>query len=191
MILYIDGSSTKVKNTHKRLIAYGLVALDGDEHIEEFGSVEVPGEFFGQCHEYMALVEAAKFVHKNNIKPETVSIYSDDEPSCYAGGLFHRHNYKATDAKEFLETLWGFCRKVYDEEIFRITVDLVVESRFTKVKGHARTVNNLRADYLAKYARTKEDFKEYDDWLNDGFMKYGSDDRTYKWYPPFTGSLDH
>lgn len=186
MIIFCDGSSSKIKHEHY-VVSWGIKIEHSVHGCEIWGTQEVDWRLHG-CHESFAFIESVVQANARGAKPEEVVFYTDDEAVAY--GAYDRStgwefNGRKADFDHRLNLLSGF----YSDETLNLVREYSLKSRFVKVKGHKKTVNNLRVDYLAAQAkRTKlgacEPFQDFETWLGDGFKQW-TDGTPSVWYPPF------
>lgn len=169
--IYMDGSAKTRPGPGKKCdLSWGIVALFKDEHVELKGArLDLPRRFCGS-HEDLALIEAVRFARSHGYSFESMSFVTDDSAACQAGGYLHPDNFRPHQAQELRARYKEMCDAFYDEATFEEVIECLSASRFTKVKGHAGVIYNMRVDYLARVARDPSQAPiEYDDWLNEGF----------------------
>lgn len=193
MIIFYDGSNTMLKGGEKnkrRIVAWGLHAIHGDEMIERHGSHYASLEMAGGDHEFVALFESVKLAVERGVAPADVAFYTDDEVAAYGsyqlGGPPHM-------AFNYTETLVNKVKCVGKRHFTANQVDDVLQyllhGRFYKVKGHKNIINNVRVDYLARFARNlavgkSVSFMEYDRWLGQKFT-FWKKGVQIEYVPPF------
>lgn len=189
-VMYTDGgwASHKGKSNHA-ILSWGIVALHDDTHVELTGTKSVHIRNVGPTnHEIVAFIEAMLYGLSHGFTHENISYYTDDEFISYCPFRLHSGNIVPYIQRETIKCrLNDICLQWYDIQTYYYLLEAFDKSRITKVKGHATTVNNLRADYLSSWARSKavqsgKKFLEYDDWLNSNYtIQYWR-----RWIAPFT-----
>ena len=185
--IFIDGSSTRIKHNNY-VISWGMIVSHDGNKSEHYGSNVSNNKMVAGNHELLAFIEGYLWLKSHNFKNHEISFYSDDESVSY-GGYWLTDSSHYSRSESLVRRLKLVRDNFYPYVNFEELLDCLKESRFSKVKGHAKCVNNLRVDYLAKFARdmylgTGKILKSFDEWLNDGFLTY---DRSgiSKWYPHF------
>lgn len=200
MVVYMDGGSQAIFATKKFILSYGIVAHYNDTTAELYGALEVPGSLSGS-HEHLAFVEALRHAKALGLAPEEIAFVTDDASVCDVNTFarnFHRIDLEHNTLKR-LKKLLEYVMPT--DELHQYMLDCLFHSKFTKVKGHARCVYNLRCDELAVHARNwfKGDLSPllpFEEWLHDGHLYYVAevDEQGNKtgnnvaklWYAPFS-----
>ena len=195
IVLYVDGSSTyysgknKPGNYNKTFIhGWGVVAHHGDTSVEFQGCRLVKSHQVG-WYEISAFIEGFLYAKSHGFKNDQMSFYTDDESVAYVGQF--RRTGRGASYTVFQEKLEQICKEFYPnvEGLCEELLQCLEEARFTKVKGHATCVYNLRVDYLAKYARDvhldpETQLKGFESWAAEGFPRWTGD----SWFPAFMGT---
>jgi len=189
IILYCDGGSKIISAQKRAILSWGIVALFNDEHHEHFGHTTVHLNESG-FHEMFAFAEAILFATSLGYQFHEMTFYVDDELIGYNQFFLHEGNGNGTRREMFIERIKKFCTKHYGKTVFLGMMKCLARSRFVKLKGHAGTVYNQRADYLAHHARKvcegrMKDPTDYITWLKAGFQRWNSDGKAYRLYIPF------
>lgn len=191
MLVYMDGGhQTHEHNKRLCMLSWGIVVHHNDTTVELHGCKTHMPEHFKGCHERLAFVEATKHVQSQGVSAENVSFVTDDATVCDYNLAFLRTE-KVDKTHVTYERLARLCRELYDQATFDFMLECLTKSRFTKVKGHHKTVYNLRCDDLSSYARrvAKGDLtpmQSFEDWLHDGFHYYDKTQQVQRWYAPFS-----
>lgn len=186
--IYMDGGAREAPGPEKNFdLSWGIVALFEDFHVESSGAWMNAPRRFGGAHEEIALAQAVRLAASLGFGAGDIGFFTDDLNACHAGGWLHPENYRPAQAAAVTERYRSLCDHFYDEALFERVMECLRVSRFTKVKGHARVVYNLRADYLAGMAREPGSRPlPYDDWLHGGLSESSGPDNWAPWQPPFT-----
>ena len=177
MVVYMDGGSQAVPGTKRFILSYGVVAHYDDATAELHGALtEVPSSLSGS-HEHLAFVETLRHAKALCLAPVDIAFVTDDASVCDVNNFarnFHRLDLEHNTIKRLVKLLeyMGL-----HEELHQYMLDCLFHSKFTKVKGHARCVYNLRCDELAVHARNwaKGDLSPllpFEEWLHDGHLYY-------------------
>lgn len=198
MQAFYDGSYTwkgaggKSFPNGARYVSWGLVFSEADTVVEVHGSRKVHHSFGSGFHELIACVECTLWLHSHGYSPDKVGFVTDDELTVYGRHATVENGYAFRGQGDRLR--WAteelVRRRFFTQEAMDVCWTYLLDSRFTKVKGHARTVYNERCDYLAKFACRSEatgntHFMELDDWLNNGFNVFGSEGTSNTVHAPF------
>jgi ribonuclease HI len=190
MIVYMDGSSLYHQSKRSPTLGWGLVALNGDDHIEASGAKTDLARRHTNSHELLAFAETVRFLKRARFDFSDIDFYTDDEMIAYSGFTLHPGNYVSAKVVErFHEQLRFIVAEFYDESMYDDMLEALTKATFHKVKGHDGIIYNMRVDYLAKHAAYRasgqnKTHHEFDEWLEQGFMEYRKGD-SYIWYPPF------
>lgn len=179
MVIYLDGGSKRQSNSTKRwVLSWGLIVHYQDQTHEIKGAlIDILSEFSGQ-HENLAFLEAIKFAKSNNVAPEAIAFVTDDSAVCEVNKWAREFGKLDPNSKTIqrLKSLLIYLKEPqgYDDELFAYMRECLQFGKFTKVKGHARTVYNLRCDELAVNARNwalgdLTPLLSFEEWLHDGF----------------------
>lgn len=124
--------------------------------------------------EVIALFEAIKFISQFGVTPRDVTFHSDCATVAYGGNALM---LKAAPADQYGHALMnlvkdtrGQNKTIYSDHLANLVRLHILRSRFHKVRGHSGCVENLRCDYLARYARKhlvspEKPFVPYTEWL--------------------------
>jgi ribonuclease HI len=179
MVIYLDGGSKPQPNAMKRwVLSFGLVIHFQDQTHELSGAIlDVVSAYSGQ-HENFAFLEAIKFAHSQQVKPENIAFVTDDSAVCEVNKWAREFGKldpasKTINRLKELMALLAKDRGYYDA-MYPYLRDCLQYGKFTKVKGHASTVYNLRCDELAITARNwalgdLTPILPFEEWLHDGF----------------------
>lgn len=199
VIMYIDGSQVQHKRhaneSTKFVNGWSIIIHSEGQSQEVMGASEIRQSDIGS-HEFFAFVECMKVAKEKGYEPKDISIYTDDEVMAYIDFNLHKDNYR----RGFLMQVdkWKYlCKRYYTEETLDEVLEFVRQVRVNKVKGHAQCVDNLRCDYLAKYAaKSKLHGKAYnakfltmDEQLKKGFIFYDNSQTAQVWHPPFVKNV--
>jgi ribonuclease HI len=179
MVIYLDGGSKQQPNAFKRwVLSWGLVVHFQDQTHELKGAMlDILSEYGGQ-HENLAFLEAIKFAKFHDVKPENLAFVTDDAAVCEVNKWAREFGKLDAGSKtvQRLKSLLLYLKdaRQYDQELFDYMLGCLQFGKFTKVKGHARTVYNLRCDALAVNARNWAQgdltpLLSFEEWLHDGF----------------------
>jgi ribonuclease HI len=191
MVVYMDGGSQAQPGTRKYLLSYGVVAHHNDTTVELHGALtDVPSALSGS-HEHLAFVETLRHAKALSLDPVEVAFVTDDASVCDVNTFarnFGRVDVEHNTVKRLTNLLVYMNQK---EDLYQYMLDCLFHSKFTKVKGHARCVYNLRCDDLAVHARNwaKGDLSPlltFEEWLHDGHGYYDRDQQFQRWYAPFS-----
>lgn len=193
IVMYTDGGCGQIEGSRgkrHRIWSWGIVALHDDTHVELHGARRVPVGVDGRTeHELVAFIEAVLYAQSHGFSPECSSYYTDDEFVGYcAFRASSSSSIRSCQRQAVLERINDVCLRWYDIKTFYYLLETFDKSRITKVKGHSTIVNNLRADYLATWARLIEGptstkrFLSYDEWLNS----HHTIQFWRRWVAPFT-----
>lgn len=179
MVIYLDGGSKRQSNTNKWwVLSWGLIVHFQDQTHEIKGALlDIMPEYSGQ-HENLAFLEAIKFAKSHDVKPENLSFVTDDSAVCAVNNWAREFGKLDPNSKAIqrLKSLLIYLKdqQGYDDDLFAYMRECLQFGNFTKVKGHARTVYNLRCDELAVNARNWAlgditPLLSFEEWLHDGF----------------------
>lgn len=201
MVVYMDGGSQVQPGTKKYLLSYGVVAHFNDTTVELHGALTDVIQSLSGSHEHLAFVEALRHAKAHGLAPQEIAFVTDDASVCDVN-TFARNFNRIDLEHNTLKRLKKILEYVMPtDELHQYLLDCLMHSKFTKVKGHARCVYNLRCDALAVHARNwaKGDLSPllpFEEWLHDGHLYYVAevDDAGNKtgnnvaklWYAPFS-----
>lgn len=179
MLIYLDGGSKPQPNAGKLwVLSYGLVIHFQDQtHELKDAVLGVISEYSGQ-HENWAFLEAIKFAYERDVLPENIAFVTDDSAVCEVNKWAREFGKldPASKTIQRLKSLFMYLRegRGFTDEMFTYMRSCLQFGKFTKVKGHARTVYNLRCDELAVNARNfalgdLTPILSFEEWLHDGF----------------------
>lgn len=171
LVVYVDGSErekrvgTKVKNVYG---GFGFVAHHNGDTDEVFGAFDVVSNQRG-FHELVAFTKAVLYAEEHGYTPEEVSFYTDY--LFLAESTFHLYPGNRSLSKvNYLNRLRLLKKHYFPNEkglVLKLATWLV-NSRVTWVKSHANTVDNCRADVLARagtrLAKEKQSLSTVNDW---------------------------
>lgn len=198
-ILYMDGGSARHHQSKECMLSWGIVALTNDVATELHGCHTRVAPKHSGFHEKIAFVESVKYLMGEGHEPHELTFYTDDSAVCDANRSYvltgNHHN-----SSTVVERLKGVCKAFYqaEKDLAEHCLRYLRGSRFVKVKGHARTVYNLRCDALAVHARNWANgnlspLLSFEEWMHDGFEYYAPDpdnpkeNKRFYWYAPFSG----
>lgn len=181
------------------MLSWGIVALTGDQSIELHGCHSWVSPKHSGFHEKIAFVEAVRYLVPSGHMPHELTFYTDDSAVCDVNRSYVlRGNHHGSDTT--ISRYKTVCKAFYpnEPELFEQCMSYIRGSRFVKVKGHSKTVYNLRCDALAVHARqwaigNLSPLLRFEEWLHDGFEFYTPDDdnpgenKRRFWYAPFSG----
>lgn len=198
MNVYFDGGYFDLDREGKQLkknehvAAWGIVIDSGEMQTEIMGSIKGTG--LNGSHEIMAFAETILWLDSHEVPPAEVVFYGDDQTSIY-GALSYNAGWTNTVHYDNLihKLKWLISAKHLPTEILTKMMPYIEGSRFHKVKGHKRCVNNCRCDYLCKVAYCRRvgkkchllDFLSY---IAVGFSVWSQGVNT-QWYPPTFNEL--
>lgn len=176
-VVYIDGGRT-IKDGVK-FTNFGMTLLYDDNHYEFHGSVSLGNEFEGY-HELYAFVESVVHIRLMGLDPSKMTFYTDDESVAYAHFLLHPNSFVGSNrGKAIKGRLKRLCDRFYVGMLDEV-LNVLMNARFVKVKGHETTVYNQRVDYLCN--KCPSSAKSFDSWLSKGFPLYNK--LGCHWYNP-------
>lgn len=197
-IVYMDGGSARHHQSKECLLSWGMVALTGDQSIERYGCHARVEPKHSGYHEKVAFVESVRFLRESGHKPFELTFYTDDSAVCDVN-----RSYVLADKlpqSNTISRLKDVCATFYrgEKDLMYHCLNYLKNSRFVKVKGHDKTVYNLRCDALAVHARNwaignLSPLLSFEEWLHDGFTFYAPDrerpgeNKLNYWYAPFSG----
>lgn len=195
MRVYYDGSfANKISKNNQcgtYYVAWGIVIDHQGELTEIRGSRTVNTKDMSGCHEVVAFIEAALYLLSHQIPPDEICFITDDSLTAIGSQATVANGWCSTGLNVSLENC---LRKVagrcgfYTKDVVNSVRPYLERSRFIKVKGHAKTVLNLRCDYLAEKEAiiqrgNKANIKPFLEWAADGFRRWEGEE---KWWAPFT-----
>ena len=202
MQAFFDGSYTfkGLKGTRfgggAKYVSWGLVFTEGEDYFEVSGFRKVSHDFGAGYHELVACVEASLWLHSHGYSPSEVSFVTDDELTVYGRHATIENGYAFRGQGDRLRLASASLvqRKIFTREAMDVCWSYLLNSRFDKVKGHAKNVYNERCDYLAKSAvrsETREDYKVmgYDEWLMQGFVRTDKEGNLCNSFAPFLANM--
>lgn len=193
MIIYVDGSFTRLAG-RTFIHSWGVVALHNDSMVELHGARKLHDfQQFAGSYELLAFIEGYLYAKSHGYKNEDISFYSDDESVVYAGIWGDANNFGQKDRYEkVMSKVKHICDFYYPQlkDLPNQIAECFAQSRFNKVKGHAKCIYNLRVDFLAKFSRDQILGKEtslegFDQWIKQGFMKFVENAQSVRWFPHF------
>lgn len=191
MIVFMDGGSQKHSHNGRLfLLSWGIVVHHNDETTELHGcKTHMPQNHSGS-HERIAFMETVRHLMTLDVTPQEVSFYTDDSSVCDINEIIRRSKRLPQDHTT-IQRFKKLADEYYDAETFAACMSYLMHSRFTKVKGHSRTVYNLRCDELSCHARRwalgdLSPLLPFEDWLHDGFLYYDREQQPQRWFPPFS-----
>jgi ribonuclease HI len=165
--------------------------LKKKEHVAAWGIVIDNGEM---QTEIMAFAETILWLDSHEVAPAEVAFYGDDQTSIYGALSYNAGWLNDAHYRNLVGKLkWLISAKHLPAEILTKMMPYIEGSRFHKVKGHKRCVNNCRCDYLCKVAYCRRvgkrcnllDFLTY---VNTGFSVWAKGVNT-QWFPPTFNEL--
>lgn len=187
MCVHIDGSIIR-RGAKSFNIGWGIIVNHGET--ERYGAMNVDKSNIGS-YEMISFIEAVIYAVSCGVKPEDFTVYTDDETVAYAGFYFWKDNYRLARGEEIREKFKNILRTCYSVELLPNIEKFLTYSRIHKIKGHIGHVYQERANYLAKASAyvgidsEKHAISSYDDWLNEGFVRYRAGDVIERIYPKF------
>lgn len=172
LTMYIDGS--ELVHSSGLRVAWGVVALHANHTTVEIrGRRTSLSKSHRGFYEILALYKAIQHAESESLLPHEVSFYTDCDWCAYSGFHLHPGNYSATKDK-VVERIKAFRTMYYpgNSHVIPALMKWLVHARFHWVRGHAQHVGNCRADHLARVACLDEEYKDYDDWILEGFEKW-------------------
>jgi ribonuclease HI len=197
MVIYMDGGSQVQPGTKKFILSYGIVAHHNDNTAELHGALTDAPSALSGSHEHLAFVEALRHAHQHSVDPSYLAFVTDDASVCDVNSFarnFHFVDQEHNTVKRLVQLLDHVGVRL---ELHQYMLECLFHAKFTKVKGHARCVYNLRCDALAVHARnwTKGDLSPllpFEEWLHDGHIYYDKEvDKNgnsvaKRWFAPFS-----
>ena len=193
IIVYMDGGSQKADGPfkHRFVLSWGLIVHHQDTTVELHGAKDQVHQEYSGSHEHIAFVEALRHAMTHDIAPDELAFVTDDSSVCdvnHWARVFGRLDLTSNTIKRLLNLVkyLGF-----DSSMDAYMLRCLEWSKFQKVKGHARTVYNLRCDELAVHARNwvKGDLSPllpFEEWLHDGHIYYDKEQNRKTWFAPFS-----
>jgi ribonuclease HI len=190
--IFMDGSAIKQDPAkHEYVLSWGMVANHDDQTTEKFGHFNNVPMNYNIFHETVAFIEAMRYAKGRGFAFNEMSFYTDDLLLTHAGFMLHPGNFVATeDVHRLKKNIARLCTRYYDDATYCDAVECLSTARFTKVKGHQRTIYNLRADYLARHAHqlvleTADPLLPFEVWLGT-ISRQSSDPMEGQWRPHFS-----
>lgn len=204
MNVYFDGSWVPVSSETKTIVeggdaavfAWGLVFDHPSGLVESSGIRFVEHTKLNGTHEVQAFIECALYCLSHNIAPSEITFVTDDEVTVYGtqstpeNGCFF--NAYSDVLNEMLTRLVQY--DVYNEKTIESVRQFFRESRFVKIKGHARILWNLRCDVLATnavkvFCKREVVPTSVQEWVKKGFKHTRIEHRDGggRWFPAFSG----
>jgi ribonuclease HI len=191
MIIYMDGGSQRnAFMPGSFILSWGLVAHYTDATYERHGCIGDCPPYLQGSHEKLAFIEAVRFALSLGADPDDITFITDDGSVCDANRMFHKHgNLVRSDAT--VQKITEICNAYFDKTLKEFCLKFLARARFIKVKGHSKTVYNLRCDHLARHARNWElgdlsPLLPFEEWLHDGFLFYDKKLIKKTWFVPFS-----
>jgi len=191
MIIYMDGGSQKNPHVASRFVlSWGIVAHYNDETFERFGCFADCHPFLQGSHEKLAFVEAVRLALELGVSPGEITFITDDGSVCDANRMFHKFG-NLVRSEATVQKITEICNAYFNRDLKEHCCRFLRLARFIKVKGHSRTVYNLRCDHLARHARNWEygdlsPLLSFEEWLHDGFLHHDKKTMKKTWYVPFS-----
>lgn len=177
MVIYLDGGSQKQENSRKCVLSWGLVIHFQDTTVELLGAeTDILSEYAG-AHEHLAYLEAIKYAKSKGVQPENIAFVTDDSSVCDVNKWAREFGKidPASKAVARLKALHAYLKDQcnFPDDLMVYAKSCLQYGKYQKVKGHARTIYNLRCDELAITARnwTKGNVTPilpFEEWLHDG-----------------------
>lgn len=170
IVMFIDGGEREFRRDNKLQCVYGgygIVAHHNGDTEELFGGYEVKPNDRG-FHELMAFKKAVDYAESFGYLPEEVAFYTDCRGNADAG--FHLFPGNRSKSKSCTINRLRKFQKVHFPDDKGLVLRLArwfISARIHWVKGHEMTVDNCRADVLARAGTRMMKEKKKQETLND------------------------
>lgn len=199
--MYVDGGQIRALDLFKTnskpadrkdlIVSWGIIAHYNDTSVELSGVKRVP-QSVNAYHEVFAFIEAVIYAYSHGFDASQIICYTDDELTGYSNYHIHVGNYSPR-RQSLIDRTKFICDQFYTEDVFDMVMKCYHDSHMVKVKGHDKTIYNLRCDYLANYARRSlkpvhVTMKSFESWIDEGFITYLDCNTVTKWFAPFANN---
>lgn len=170
IVMFIDGGEREYRKNNKLQCVYGgygIVAHHNGDTEELFGGYEVKPNDRG-FHELYAFKKAVDYAESFGYLPEEVAFYTDCRGNADAGFHLFPGNRSKTRTN-VIKRLREF-QKIHFPDEKGLALRLArwfINARIHWVKGHKMTVDNCRADVLARAGSRMVKEKKQRETIND------------------------